>query len=74
MVNFFKKVRAVLSLLEAYSLRVAKCFKLIGATLNMLKAQSTDIEEEMFDVYDKSLMALGEVEEAIKGIKDELKR
>ena len=43
--KLFEKARAVLKLLEGYCLRVAKAFKVVGATLNFLQAESYEMQE-----------------------------
>lgn len=71
--KFFDKVRAVLGLLQSYSLRVVKCMNVIGAMLSMLQAETYEAEEEAQKVLNEAMNSLGEVEQAIKELKDIIK-
>lgn len=72
MSKFFEKARAVLKLLEGYCKRVGKMFKLIGATLNFLQAESYEMQELTEQLMLQALAEWESVENKIKMVKEEI--
>ena len=70
--KFFEKARQVLKLLEGYCLRVAKAFKLVGATLNFLQSESIEMQEVCEQIMLVALNEWEQVESAIKQAKKEI--
>lgn len=68
----FEKARAVLKLIEGYCLRVAKAFKVIGAVLNFLQAESIEMQEMTEQLMLIAMNELEQVENAIKQAKKEI--
>ena len=71
--KFFDQVRAVLNLGQGYCLLVVKCMTVIGAMLSMLQAETFEAEEEATRILNEAMNSLGEVEKAIKELKDIIK-
>ena len=70
--KFFEKARQVLKLLEGYCLRVAKAFKLVGAVLKFLQAESIEMQELTEQLMLQAMNELEQVESAIKEAKKEI--
>lgn len=70
--KFFEKATQVLKLLEGYCNRVAKMFKLVGATLNFLQAETYEMQELTEQLMLQAMAEWESVEKAIKQIKKEI--
>ena len=70
--KLFEKARQVLKLLEGYCLRVVKAFKVLGATLNFLQAESIEMQEVCEQIMLVALNEWEQVESAIKQAKKEI--
>lgn len=70
--KFFEKARQVLKLLEGYCLRVAKAFKVLGATLNFLQAESIEMQEITEQLMLQAMAEWESVENKIKIAKEEI--
>lgn len=70
--KLFEKARAVLKLLEGYCLRVAKAFKVVGATLNFLQAESYEMQELTEQLMLQAMAEWESVENKIKIAKEEI--
>lgn len=70
--KFFEKATQVLKLLEGYCNRVAKMFKLVGATLNFLQAETYEMQELCEQIMLQALAEWESVENKIKMVKEEI--